>query len=62
LSNQKIEIIIFTTRPPKGVDTGKKKTVDYWKKIRFTPTLHTGKNLRHWKKKLKNLYFEPFCS
>jgi hypothetical protein len=32
------------------LDTGK-RTFDYWKKKRFTPTLHPGiKNLRHWKK------------
>ena len=47
--------------PKRRVDT-KKKTFDYWQKIRFTPTLHTGKELKTLEKKLKNLYFEPFCS
>jgi len=40
-----------------------KKTFDYWKKNKAHPySPHWKKNLRHWKEKLKNLYFEPFCS
>ena len=33
------------------VDTGKKRLTTGKQKLRFTPTLHTGKkNLRHWGK------------
>ena len=43
---------------PGRVDAG---TFDYWKhKLRFTPTLHTGKKTLKTLEKIKNLYFEHF--